>query len=141
MAGQLVGVLREVAAGVVDLGPVDSPLFSDNPLARDAGSADRNWADLAAAVPLVKVDPSDPTARILATTLALPDQTRRLEVLQRAMSKFPQSLELKLRVAAELFQVGSIERAEKTLAEVKRQSPRDWRGARDPRPAPAARGP
>jgi serine/threonine-protein kinase PknG len=126
MADQLLGVVRELSVGTVDLGPVDSPLFGEDPAARDATRV-LNTRTSRAAIPTIKVDPTDPAARIVTQAAAVPDRERRRAMFERSLAKFPASEELPLRIAGELIETGSLADGEKKLAALRKANPRDWR--------------
>jgi serine/threonine-protein kinase PknG len=126
MADQLTGVLREIGVGTVDLGPVDSPLFGEDAPGREATGvvSVRTGRSF---LPSMKVDPTDPAARVVATAAAVPDRAKRREMYERSIAKYPSSEELPLRVAGELIEAGAYGDAETKLAALHQQNPRDWR--------------
>jgi serine/threonine-protein kinase PknG len=126
MADQLTGVLREIGVGKVDLGPVESPLFGEDGRGRDATGivSVRTGRSF---LPNIKADPTDPAVRVVATADAVPDRARRREMFERAVSQFPTSEELPLRIAGELIDTGAYADADKKLATLRQQNPRDWR--------------
>jgi serine/threonine-protein kinase PknG len=126
MADQLLGVLREITVGTVDLGVVDSPLFGEDPPSRD-GTSVMNTRAGRSGIPSIKVDPQDPAARVVTAAALVPDRAKRRAMFERSLEKFPRSEELPLRIAGELIATGALGDAEKQLGELRLKNPHDWR--------------
>jgi serine/threonine-protein kinase PknG len=126
MADQLLGVLREITVGTVDLGVVDSPLFGEDPASRD-GTSVLNTRAGRSGMPSIKVDPQDPAARVVTAAGLVADRAKRRAMFERSLEKFPKSEELPLRIAGELIATGALGDAEKQLGELQLKNPHDWR--------------
>ena len=123
MADQLAGVLRDVVvAGTVPPKAVDSVLFGGDPMT--AADADASPVDL---IPTVKMDPEDVGAGVLLSTALVADREQRAKLLEAGVATHPTSVELRLRLAAVLAQLGQTRTAELQLAAV--ADPLDWRTA------------
>jgi serine/threonine-protein kinase PknG len=126
MADQLAGVLREVAAETGTPKPVESALFGGDVLAHhDDGGAGVSSPE-AGVLPELKVHPEDPAANFLLSTAAVPPR-RQAAMLLEALSRFPQSAELPLRLARALIGANEFNEAEKHLAAAETMDPFNWR--------------
>jgi serine/threonine-protein kinase PknG len=128
MAEQLVGVLRAVAAGSVDLGPADSAYFASDS-ERDLVSSSSAQKRKADGIPKLRVDSSDAAASLIVAAGAIGDPERRLRMFTRALAQYPTSAELKLRIVDELVTLAKFDEAEKKITEVQAAAPNDWRVA------------
>jgi len=119
MADQLYGVLREVVAEQEDR-PVPAPSKVFTPALR--ALADRaDWGML----PRPQVSSDDPSAGYLATLAALdPQQT--IAQLDAAPER---TVEVELRLAAAMIEVGDLEGAERVLAAVEAADHWEWRAS------------
>ena len=126
MADQLGGVLREVVAGTVPPRPFESNLFGGDvaALLDNEDVLDTPCMDL---LPEVKTPAEDPAANFLATTANVNNPRRRASLLDEARAKYPESVEMPLRLAQALIAVEDFTRAESVLAEVEAKDPFDWR--------------
>jgi serine/threonine-protein kinase PknG len=127
MAEQLLGVLRDVAAGTVDVGRVRSTVFED-----DDASAGGPPAPDAPGVPFwelpaLKLDPQDPAAGAILTAGAIADPQRRRQAVERAAAAAPESDVLPYLTVDAVIQQGAFDEAERRLGELAKASPRDWR--------------
>jgi serine/threonine-protein kinase PknG len=121
MADQLLGVLREVVALTTGVPrPAVSDLFTGDLRAR---SDQADWRLLPAWI----VAPDDPAAGYLATLASAPVRDQ-IEALRVARVRGPvQSVEIDLRLARCLIDVGGHAAAEETLAQVEADGLADWR--------------
>ena len=127
MAEQLVGVLRSVAGATVDLGPSDSAYFAnDSDRDLSSSSAQKKRGD---GIPRLKVDPADAAASVIIAAGAVSDPERRLAMFQRALTRFPDSIELELRIIDELVTLARFDEAEEKMKKASEAAPNDWRVA------------
>ena len=126
MAGQLLGVLREETAGAVAPRAVESLLF----FAADQFNADQARSGAPAEphrlLPPLKADVGDVAAAALVSASGLGGDAR-LEALQLAMERFPESVEAPLRLAEILFDRTDYAGVERFLEIAKTRDPFDWR--------------
>lgn len=127
MAEQLLGVLRHVVpAGT--MGPIESGLFDrDSDHGPESGSMRSDSLKPLDGIPRPKVDPADSSAALISAASAVGDPTRRLAMFDMALRKNPDSIELKLRRLDELIALGRSSDIERTLIELQKTHPRDWR--------------
>lgn len=129
MGEQLVGVLREVAIGQIDLSQVKSKLFDgDGDLGGDLDSAglDGHGAGWQA-LPSIKVDMQDSAASVLLAAAVVTEPARRLALFDRALTTYPDSFELKLRTVNEQIKLGAFDDAEQRLTRLDAGGgPADW---------------
>ena len=127
MGEQLLGVLREVVAGTrAEPCPAISHHFgADLHASRGAGRAGPDWRDL----PALTVSPSDPAAAILAAATALGEPDRQLAFLEEApaQGQAPDTIEVQLRLAWALIELGRFAEAEARLAQAGARDAWDWR--------------
>ena len=129
MADQLTGVLREVVArrdgkphpGVSTEFMPQPATFGTDAEAGDGGFWRLDPRQVAAALPAPMVDPGDPAAAMLASTMGDP-----AEVL-RTLEGMPASAEVQFRRIRALSAVGDLDGAGKTLADLAGSRPDDWR--------------
>lgn len=119
MAEQLLGVLRTVTAGALDLGPSDSVLFSND---GDRISDVDGRAPISDSMPRLKVDQSDPAAGIVLASGSVPDPSRRIAMYERARKQFPGSLELVMRIADEHAKAQNFDAAMLALEEARQKA-------------------
>jgi serine/threonine-protein kinase PknG len=127
MAGQLQGVLRDVAAGTGALGPVESSVFeTETSSVLLAGGADTTRSR---ALPGPIPAPTDPAAAAIAAASLVPDSRRRLALLEHAWAAHPESLELPFRLAGAHIEAGStVGEVDSWLQRADAVDPGDWRG-------------
>jgi serine/threonine-protein kinase PknG len=127
MGEQLLGVLREVVAGTHgEPRPAISRHFgADLHAARGAGRAGPDWRDL----PMLTVSAGDPAAAVLAAATALGEPERQLAFLEEAAAQgqAPDTIEVQLRLAWALVELGRFADAEARLAEAEARDAWDWR--------------
>jgi serine/threonine-protein kinase PknG len=131
MLEQLVGVLHGIVGESGDLGRFESALFEadSDRLASDSARYTQDG------IPRLKVDREDAAASIILAAGAVGDPRRRLQMFERALVTYPNSVELKLRKLDELVNLGKVSEAESLLglvqAEARAQkngmAPNDWR--------------
>lgn len=127
MADQLAGVLREVVAGTAPMPPVESALFGGDVLGLRDGESDGIEGVGPDLLPDLKGDATDPAAGFLLSIASLTNPKRQLTMLQGALPKFPDSVELRLQLAKNLIALDSFDQAEAALAEIESRQPLDWR--------------
>ncbi|MBV8611680.1 MAG: protein kinase [Singulisphaera sp.] len=131
MADQLGGVLREVVAvtGGAEPRPVESTFFGGDMMALHEGDGNGDGVEATSAdlLPMLKVNPDDPGANFLLSTVAVASPKARVELLRGALSRFPESVEVPLQLAKALIAGRSFDQAEDALAQVERRDPFDWR--------------
>jgi serine/threonine-protein kinase PknG len=126
MAEQLAGVLREVVAGTVPPRPAESTLFfGDLSALHDSDTAVE--AAGPALLPELKVNPEDTGANYLLTLAAVADPERQAVMLQDALRRFKDSVEVPLRFARTLIGTGRFGPAETQLAEIAAKDAFEWR--------------
>ena len=121
MAGQLQGVLRDVAAGTGVLGPVDSAIFEPDTASELLGTDSHR-------LPGLRPAPTDPGAQAIAAASLVPDPVRRLALLQHAWESHPDSLELPFQIAGAVIDnhTASAE-LDQWLTLAEQHDPGDWR--------------
>jgi serine/threonine-protein kinase PknG len=129
MAGQLVGVLREVVAGTADIGQIDSALFEGDGDLHVETSGTGTTGRATRGLPAVKLDPEDPAAGVILAAASVREPARRGAMFERALTTHPESIELQLRTANELIEMGAFAQADELLARVQSAGPYDWRPA------------
>jgi serine/threonine-protein kinase PknG len=135
MAGQLAGVLRDVAAGTGVLGPIDSSIF-DGDAAGETDVTDGMAETLTAAtartarLPTVRPASGDPAAPSIVAASMVPDPGRRLALLRNAWESHPDSIDLPFRLAGASID-GDSDPAEvdKWLGVADKIDPGDWRAS------------
>jgi serine/threonine-protein kinase PknG len=78
-------------------------------------------------IPELCVDPKDDAAQQVALALAEPNLDQQRELLEKAVAEFPNSREGLMRLAALASDRGDFEFARRTLDQVMKQHPFDWR--------------
>jgi serine/threonine-protein kinase PknG len=126
MAEQLLGVLQNVAAGGSELGRVESAIFETD---SDRTSDSERGGQRGDGVPRLKVDRGDPAAAIIIAAGAVADPDRRRKMFEQALSQFPDSMELRLRLIDELVTLERFLDAEKAVADIEQKHPKEWRPA------------
>ncbi len=127
MAEQLAGVLREVV--VVETGqpparPAESTLFGgEPPIPADADITQANPRFL----PEPRIDPDDSGAGEVLAVAAVTDPAQRAAMLQAAKKKWPNSIDIPLRMAADAARAGQFHAAEATLSGLEKSCAGDWR--------------
>jgi serine/threonine-protein kinase PknG len=128
MAGQLQGVLRDVAAGTGVLAPVDSAVFdADIP-----GEGDNLWGDGIATHRLPSLRPvaTDPATPAIIAAAMVPDPRRRLALLEAAWADHPDSLDLPYRLAGAALEGGAPDSVVNGwLSVAENAQPGDWRSS------------
>ena len=127
MADQLAGVLREAVAGTAELPPAESALFGPDVLALADDPGAVAAAPSEALVPELKVDPDDPAANYLLTTVGGVSPAKRAPLLEAALATYPASVEVPLRLARTRLALGEYGNAEAHLMKVEAADPFDWR--------------
>jgi serine/threonine-protein kinase PknG len=128
MAGQLLGVLREVvAAGTGTPRPGPSALFSGDLLTltrlQDLDSIAPDYRHL----PLPAPDSADPVSSLVRDACAEPDRDRRLARLRHLVQQSAGSSEARLRFAICLTDAGNDDEAAQLLDQIQAGDPWDWR--------------
>src|SRR5262245_40752258 len=128
MAGQLQGVLCDVAAGTGVLGTVESTVFEGETSTTNLLDDYATDTTRSRQLPSPRPAADDPAAPAIAAASMVPDAARRLTLLEAAWGRHPESLELPFRLAGAHVDAGSPD------AEVKRWLARagavdsgDWR--------------
>ncbi|MGI8551432.1 MAG: tetratricopeptide repeat protein [Dehalococcoidia bacterium] len=119
MAEQLLGVMREVAAGSLDMARVKSSLFEEDEDLRTVAGASGNDAASYRDLPALKLDPQDPVASVILAAATVGDPEKRQTLFERALTTYPESVELQLRLVDELVATGSYPDAETQIDVVK----------------------
>ena len=122
MAGQLQGVLREVAAGTGVLAAFESTVFEGETglLATDPA---HKWQ-----LPGLRPAATDPAFPAIMAASMMPDVARRLALLELAWASHPESTELPFRLAGAHVDAGSpTAEVERWLNIAEAIGPRDWR--------------
>ncbi len=133
MADQLGGVLREVVAvaGGAEPRPVESALFGGDVMAQHEGNSNGDGDGLETAgadlLPALKVNPDDPGANFLLSTVAVASPQARVKLLREALGRFSESVEVPFQLARSLIAERSFGEAESTLAAIEQKDPFDWR--------------
>ena len=132
MAGQLQGVLRDIAAGTGVLAQVDSAVFEGDISAElmddDAGDPTRSVRSRR--LPAIRPSTTDPAAGAIVAASIVPDAQRRLVLLEHAWSSHPDSLELPFRLAGAHIEAGSPDdEVGQWLRKAEAADPGDWRQA------------
>jgi serine/threonine-protein kinase PknG len=128
MAEQLLGVLREVVA--VESGsprPAPSLFFGADLLALDAGDEMESIQPDYRHLPLRSLDVEDPGAQAVNNANALTDRNKRVTALRLACKQVPKSRETRLRLAANLSDVGEYPEAGAILKALGDEDLWDWR--------------
>jgi serine/threonine-protein kinase PknG len=128
MAEQLLGVLREVVA--VESGsprPAPSLFFGTDLLALDAADEMESIHPDYRHLPLRSLDVEDPGAQAVNNANALTDRNQRVAALRLACKQVPKSRETRLRLAANLSDVGEYAEAGAILKALGDEDPWDWR--------------
>lgn len=128
MADQLLGVLREVVATETNTPrPAPSNIFGSDMLAlttsSDFGAICPDYHQL----PIPMLDATDSGFNMALNAGAISDPTRRVASLRQALQQFPASVEIQLRLANSLLDIGAYEEVEQILAKVEGQDAWDWR--------------
>ena len=126
MADQLAGVLREVVAGTGTPKPIESAVFGSDVLALHESESHEVTTAGASVLPGLKVDPEEPAANFLLSVAAVPPK-RQVAMLRDAVTRFPRSTEVPLRLARALIATEEFTEAEKLLADAEVVNPFDWR--------------
>jgi serine/threonine-protein kinase PknG len=129
MAEQLLGVLRDVAAGTVDVGRVRSSIFDDDDLRASVAPATAGDAVTLWDLPALKLDPQDPAAGAIMAAAGIADPERRRQAFARAAAASPESGELPYLTVNALIELGAFDEAEQRLAKLESAGARDWRTA------------
>lgn len=132
MAGQLQGVLRDVAAGTGVLGPVDSALFDADTTSEALGDASvtevlEGRATRTHVLPRLRPSVTDPAAPAIVAASMVPDAQRRLTLLEHAWGLHPDSLDLPFRLAGAAIDAGAADTAKAWLDVAEKADPGDWR--------------
>jgi serine/threonine-protein kinase PknG len=132
MAGQLQGVLRDVAAGTGVLGPVDSVLFDSDTASEALGDTSvtevlEGRATRTHALPRLRPAVTDPAAPAIVAASMVPDAQRRLALLENAWQLHPDSLELPCRLAGAAIEAGAGDQGQAWLDVAEKADPGDWR--------------
>lgn len=128
MADQLLGVLREVVATQTNTPrPAPSNIFGSDMLAlttsSDFGAIKPEYLQL----PIPMLDSTDPGFNMALNAGAVVDPNQRVASLKQALQQFPASVEIQLRLANSLIEIGTYEEVESILAEVEAKDAWDWR--------------
>jgi serine/threonine-protein kinase PknG len=124
MAEQLIGVLREVlSAADGKPRPASSGLFTPGRRTFGPHTSSLTGADVAAALPLPLVDPSDPGAAFLAT-LTASDTAQTIRALAGIDHR---SIEVSLALTRAYLEDEHLAEAADELRAAARESPNDWR--------------
>lgn len=127
MADQLLGVLREVVATETNTPrPAPSNIFGSDMLVTtnsDFGAIKPEYSQL----PIPMLDSTDPGFNMALNAAAVIDPNQRIAGLRQALQQFPASVEIQLRLANSLIEIGAYEEVEQVLAKVEVQDAWDWR--------------
>jgi serine/threonine-protein kinase PknG len=130
MAGQLQGVLRDVAAGTGVLPVIESAVFAGDATTTNLlASSDPDGAR-SRVLPALRPPTDDPAGPAILAASMVPDAARRLALLEHAWSSHPESLELPFRLAGAHIDAGSPDaEVEQWLAKAEAVDPGDWRAS------------
>jgi serine/threonine-protein kinase PknG len=128
MAEQLGGVLREVVVtetGQASTKVVYSTLFAGEP----AGLDDKCDVDKPSVklLPALRIDSEDPGADDLLALSGVRDPAKLIPLLQAAVKRQPDSVEIPLQLLRALIEHGDYEEAESALLKLEQRLPHDWR--------------
>jgi len=129
MAGQLVGVLREIVAetAAAEVSAVRSTSFDEEgDLGAGGGPLGANTLSYRDLPPLM-IDSQDPGQAVAIAAAVLQDPARRRELFERGLATYSDSLELRLRFAGALTDCGAFDEAQTQLAQVQAADSSDWR--------------
>ncbi len=129
MAGQLLGVLREVVAESGPPRPLESALFTgDVPVEPDEAQVEDETGpgDVTFSVPGVKPDALDSAANLLVAAAALAPNMRKATI-EGVIRQHPESSEAKLRLAETYIADKSYADADRLLAQAASLDAFDWR--------------
>jgi serine/threonine-protein kinase PknG len=130
MAGQLQGVLRDVAAGTGVLPVIESTVFTGDATTTNllaSGDADGARSRV---LPALRPAAEDPAGPAIVAASMVPDAARRLALLEHAWASHPESLELPFRLAGAHIEAGSPDaEVERWLQKAEAVDPGDWRAA------------
>lgn len=128
MAGQLQGVLRDVAAGTGVVAGVESAVFEGESSTTDLLQGDDPGRTRR--LPGLRPAADDPARPAIAAAALVPDAARRLALLEHAWAKHPESVELPYRLAGAHLDAGSPQaEVEAWLKKAEAAGPGDWRAA------------
>jgi len=125
MADQLAGVLRDVVAGTRPPQPVESTHFQGDLLAMNEELDSPSHKLL----PDLKVRADDPGAAYLLSIAGASDLRRRAVMLNQGIHQSPDSRELRLRLARNMIEMESYDKAAAVLDRAEKEDPFDWRVA------------
>jgi len=130
MAGQLQGVLRDVAAGTGVLPVIESTVFAGDATTTNLlASADADGAR-SRVLPALRPASDDPAGPAIVAASMVPDAARRLALLEHAWASHPESLELPFRLAGAHIDAGSPDvEVERWLEKAEAVDSGDWRAA------------
>lgn len=126
MHEQLVGVIRSIVGESPEIGHLESSFFAPDS-DRDMETASGRSGRSSDGVPKLRVDPGDQGASVIVASSAVSDPERRLAMFKRALKQYPDSFELKLRVADTLTSLGRAKEAEEAFDALEKEKPNDWR--------------
>ncbi len=133
MAEQLLGVLREVVAAETSTPrPATSILFDGDRLAITGGNNFNPIQPSHQHLPNLLIDTRDPAFNLVLNACMTLDIDIQIDQLEKVITKFPYSIEAKLRLANSLIDSGHITAddyttAERLLEQVAQQDAWDWR--------------
>jgi serine/threonine-protein kinase PknG len=133
MAEQLLGVLREVVAAETNTPrPATSILFDGDRLAITGGNNFNPIQPSHQHLPNLLIDTRDPAFNLVLNACMTLDIDIQIDQLEKVITKFPYSIEAKLRLANSLIDSGHITAddfatAERLLEQVAQQDAWDWR--------------
>jgi serine/threonine-protein kinase PknG len=126
MAGQLLGVLREVTAGTAPPRSFESAYFLPVDQFNAAGAGSVEPAEPHMFLPRVRPDMADSAVAALLTVSGLSGDAR-IEALQQTMEKFKDSIDTPIRIAEISLDRGEYARVEPLLAIATERDALDWR--------------
>jgi serine/threonine-protein kinase PknG len=130
MAGQLQGVLRDVAAGTGVLPVIESSVFAGDATTTNLLAAGDPDGARSRALPALRPPTDDPAGPAIVAASMVPDAARRLALLEHAWSTHPESLELPFRLAGAHIDAGSPDaEVEEWLTKAEAVDPGDWRAS------------
>jgi serine/threonine-protein kinase PknG len=130
MAGQLQGVLRDVAAGTGVLPVIESSVFAGDATTTSLLASGDPDGTRSRVLPDLKPASDDPAGPAIVAASMVPDAARRLALLEHAWASHPESLELPFRLAGAHIDAGSPgEEVERWLQKAESVDPGDWRAA------------
>ena len=129
MAEQLAGVLREIVSHEQNIPhPAESAHFGGDVLRLQSVIDEGAYRPRPQLVPALKVDPTDPAAQfLLSSAMSAAKIEQQMQFYSQGVAKFPNSVEIKLRLALCLIEAGRPLDATPLLDSVLESDPWDWR--------------